>query len=287
VVSSIVLVLVRWHDARIALMSVFYLFCFVLLFLSCYTLCMRQQRMTRRELLAKKHETALIWRIILFSFFSFALLALVFYYAIPIMVKIADLWETARSSHEAVIPDMSNAVPIPRPQFEVPDRFATNSAQFVLKGTAQAGLTVHVVFNGQKASSVVADSSGVFTVGDIMLRDGVNTFVAYAQDAYGRKSAETHPLEVTFDTIAPKLDVVSPLDDAVFRGFRANIITVSGKTDGATQMYVNGSWIILQRDGTFSQPYQLSPGENILTFYALDDAGNRSVEVTRKVTYFP
>lgn len=248
---------------------------------------MREQTMTRKELLARKHETALIKRIVIISLFSLGLMALVFYYAIPAMVKIADIWETTRTSDQAVVTDPNAGVPLIRPRFEDDQNRATNSAELDLKGTATAGMNVHLVMNGQEKPSVVADNSAVFTFSGIRLADGVNTFVVYAQDDRGRKSDNSVELKITYDSRAPKLEVSEPGDGAVIGGARASVITLKGKTDEATQMYVNGGWIILKADGSFEHQYQLTPGENVLTLYAMDEAGNKSPDVVRRVTYNP
>jgi hypothetical protein len=248
---------------------------------------MREQSMTRKELLAKKHEEALIKRIVLISVFCIGAMALVFFYAIPTMVKIADIWDNTRNADKPNVNDVNASIPLVRPQFDNDQNRATNSAEFAINGSAPAGKTVHLMMNGAERPTTVADSSGVFTFSGIQLQEGSNVFVAYSQDERERKSDKTAELRIDLDTRSPKLDVTSPNDGETFGGARASVITLRGKTDEADEMYVNGGWIILKADGTFEHVYQLSPGENILTMYAKDKAGNKSVDVVRKVTYNP
>ncbi len=243
--------------------------------------------MTRKELLARKHEEALIKRIVIITVTSFVLIGLVFYYAIPTMVKIADIWETTRNSDTANVDNGDSNVPLSRPYFDQSIPTATNSAEFAITGSAPAGKTVHLVMNGAERPTTVADSSGVFTFAGIQLQEGANVFTAYSQDERERKSDKTGELRIDLDTRSPKLDVTGPNDGETFSGARASVITLRGKTDEADEMYVNGGWIILKADGTFEHVYQLSQGENILTMYAKDKAGNKSVDVVRKVTYNP
>jgi hypothetical protein len=250
-------------------------------------MAMREQTMTRKELLARKHEEALIKRIVIIALFSFGLIALVFYYAIPTMVKIADIWETTRNSGTANVDDPGAGIPLSRPYFDQSIPTATNSANFVLRGNSVAGVSIHATQNGRDLPEVVADSSGGFIISSLSLSEGANVFTVYAQDTRGKKSEVSQELKVSLDTRAPKLEVSSPNNGDTMSGARGGLISVKGKTDEATQMYVNGGWVILNADGTFDHKIQLAPGENTLTMYAADDSGNKSVEIVRKVTYNP
>lgn len=248
---------------------------------------MREQTITRKELLARKHEGALIKRIIIIALVSVGLIVLVFYFAIPTMVKIADIWETTRSSGTATVDNRNLGIPLSRPYFDQSTPNATNSADFVLRGQAVAGVSIHVSHNGRDLPEVVADSSGGFTLSNLSLNEGVNSFTVYAQDSSGKKSEVSPEFKVALDTRAPKLEISSPKNGNTFSGARGALISINGKTDEATQMYVNGSFVILNADGSFDHKYQLAPGDNILTMYAMDDAGNKSVEIVLKLTYNP
>jgi hypothetical protein len=241
---------------------------------------------TRKQLLAKKQEQVLIRRIALIVILTFGFIGVLAYYAIPAMVNIADAWETARNSNVVANKGDNNTIPLTRPSFQSLPYTATNSAEFVLKGYSKAGTTVFLDINSKDSGSVITDNSGMFTFGDITLNDGVNTFIAYSKDTDGRKSANTEPFVLTLDTRAPTLDITGPNYGDTFSGSQ-NYAEIKGTTSEATQMYVNDSWVIMNPDGSFAYKYQLKPGENTLTMYAKDDAGNKSVEVIRKVTYNP
>lgn len=203
------------------------------------------------------------------------------------MVNIADAWDTAKNANVAKSSNNDLQIPLTRPNFQSLPSNATNSADFVIKGYSQAGTTVYLKINTRESGSVVTDSSGTFTFGNIVLNEGDNRFVAYAKDASGRKSDETEPFILNLDTRAPTLEITSPNSGETLGGAEKKVLEVQGKTSEATQMYVNDSWVIMNPDGTFNYKVQLQPGENTLTMFAKDDAGNKSVDVVRKVTYNP
>jgi bacillopeptidase F len=240
----------------------------------------------RKELLARKHEQALVRRIVLIAIVCLTLVLLFIYFAIPAMVKIADVWETTRNASKPGVESSSLDIPLDPPQFNALPTDATNTPSVTVSGRAQAGLAVHLKFNGKDVQNIVADNSGNFTFGDMKLSEGKNTFIAYVQDSRGRKSVDSGSLSIILDTKAPRVQITSPSDGQVF-GSGQQIISVSGKADEATQMYVNGSLAILKSDGSFDTRVFLQPGENTITMYATDDAGNKSVDVARKVTYNP
>lgn len=248
---------------------------------------MKNQYMPKKDLLARKHEQALIRRIAIISVFCLAGIVLVIYFAIPAMVKIADVWDTTRNSN---VPNKTNTdltIPLQRPSFNSLPFDATNSATLTITGRAEPGLSVQLTFNGTETPSVIADNSGSFTFANVTMQEGSNSFSAYTKDSNGRKSLSTSVYTVFLDTRAPKLDVSNPNNGDTFGGASQTIVEVKGKTDEATEVYINGSRGILNADGSFSQKVQLQPGENILTMYAKDDAGNKSVDVSRKITYNP
>jgi bacillopeptidase F len=203
------------------------------------------------------------------------------------MVKIADVWDTTRNSSKPGTRAANSSLPLDRPAFNALPSDATNTASVTVSGRSHAGLTVHLKLNGKEIQNAVVDNSGNFTFTNITLSEGQNTFIAFAQDTQNRKSADSSVLSITLDTKPPRIQLTSPGENATYSGGNQQIITVSGKTDEATEMYVNSGWVILKPDGSFETRIQLQPGENTITAYASDDAGNKSVDVVRKVTYNP
>ncbi len=243
--------------------------------------------MPKKALLAKKHEQALVKKIVIISVFCFAGVILVIYFAIPAMVKIADVWDTTRNSN---VPNNSANgldLPLQKPTFNSLPFDATSSASLTLTGRAEPGLTVHLIVNTAEKANVIADNQGSFTFANVGLVAGTNSFSGYTQNNTGKKSALTTSYTVTVDTSIPKIEALAPNSGDIFSGASQAVIEVKGKTDEATEVYINGSRGILNADGTFAQKVQLQPGENTLTMYAMDGAGNKSVDVSRKVNYNP
>ncbi len=111
-----------------------------------------------------------------------------------------------------------------------------------MSGTAEAGSTVTVVIDGVSVGSVVANSSGIWAFSvTTPLSDGAHTLSATARDVAGNVSASSTPVQVTVDTLAPALPVVTqPLPNAsladqtpTLRGTAEAGSTVAVLIDGA------------------------------------------------------
>jgi hypothetical protein len=216
-----------------------------------------------------------------------ALILGMIYFAIPAMVQIADVWETTRNSGKSGVESSTLNIPLDVPRLDAFAGKATSNANVTISGRAQAGLTIQLKVNGKDLSPVVADNNGTFTFNDVKLSEGVNTFKAWAQDSKGRKSEESPEMQLVMDTKAPRVQINEPYDGQTFGGAQQLNVTVKGKADEATQVYVNESWAMMKADGTFETRLQLQPGQNTITVYAKDDAENKSPEVVRRVNYNP
>ena len=168
-----------------------------------------------------------------------------------------------------------------------------------LAGKAEAGSTVVIYDNGQKAGSTTADKDGNWTYTPTSpINEGPHEFEVTATDKAGNTSAKSDPFDITTDYTAPTAPAITGVDDHVGTitgpianggmtddqrpeihgtGTAGDVITVYTKDSsganhaiGSTTVGDNGTWTL--------QPSQaLASGVNDLTAVESDPAGNKSV----------
>ena len=198
------------------------------------------------------------------------------------MVKVSLVLDSIKgTSDPIVVNDQSVALP---PRF-IPNFEATNSAQITIDGYSNEGNTIELFVNGEKSGKVVVSKDGVFNFSDVVLNDGDNTITAIATGTNGKKSSETAPLKILYKKDPPKLEVDNPKDGDSFSGDSKDI-TIKGKTDLDTKVYINERIVIVSDDGSFEFKFTLSEGDNVIKIQAIDGAGNKK-ESEVKVKYSP
>lgn len=211
--------------------------------------------------------------------FSILLVLAVIYLGIPGLVKLSGFLGNFRSSSEPVT-TFDTTPPFP-PRLESISE-ATNSAQILIKGLSEPGSTVELFLNGETYKKVLASKDGAFEA-KIVLEEGENRILAQATDNANNVSQPSQTLFITYRKSGPKLEVSEPKDNANFKG-KDRTINIQGFSDPEATVTINDRYVILNPDGSFSYPYSLSEGENLLKIVAIDLAGNETV-VERKVNY--
>lgn len=174
----------------------------------------------------------------------------------------------------------SNALILP-PVLDPPVA-ATNSAQIVVTGKGQAGLSLIAYVNGDEIDSEKIPDTGTFSI-DVKLKEGTNTVSAKITDDKENTSELSNVVSVVYVNKPPELTVSDPSDNATINGEK-NTVTVNGITGENTTVTVNDRFVVVHNDNTFSYDYPLNEGDNILKIVATDSAGNRTT-VERRVTY--
>jgi len=160
---------------------------------------------------------------------------------------------------------------------------ATKSSSLVVSGSGQSGLTAIVYVNDAETKNISVTKSGMFATQLTNLKDGTNTISAKLMDNQGNLSDLSNVLTVEIKQKQPTLNVTSPSDNTSILGDN-NIVTISGNTDDNTTVTVNGRFIVIKSDNSFSYQYALGTGQTKLTVIATDEAGNTTT-VERNVTY--
>jgi len=151
----------------------------------------------------------------------------------------------------------------------------TATHRIVISGSAEIGSTVKLFKAGVPAGSTTTNSQGNFTLSDVTLSRGVNTFSATATDLAGNISPAA-TVSVTLDRIPPAAPQLIPLNSPT----NSPTITVSGAAEPmAIVKLFNGSNLIgtvpANSQGKFILTgVALKEGRNRLTAVAMDTAGN-------------
>lgn len=159
---------------------------------------------------------------------------------------------------------------------------ATNKEKITLQGFAEPGATVKIFLNEELKKEVVIETDGSFTTEAISLSLGKNKIKAKAYDQAGNESKDSGIIIIDFDKTPPELEVLSPEDSASFSGEEKEV-EITGKTEAEAALKINGHLIILNPEGNFSYPLNLSEGENIIQIEAIDKAENKT---EKEITVF-
>lgn len=162
---------------------------------------------------------------------------------------------------------------------------ATNSSQIDIKGYSTPHSKVKLYLDDQTKDTTEVSGEGSFTFQHISLSLGTNNIYAKTIDDKGTESLPSKTIKVIFDNEKPTLTISEPEDNKKIQGGDKKI-KVAGKTDPTAQIFINGTQVILDKDGNFSSDQPLSEGDNIITIKAVSLALN-VIELQRRVTYNP
>lgn len=204
-----------------------------------------------------------VWSII-------AILFLIFL-GIPTLVRFAGfIGEIAKSDKPVEINDITPPAP---PQFDEISEY-TNKERIDITGQTEAGATIKIRSNNED-SEIIANNEGKFNF-TFNLDKGENTIDAKAVDTSGNESTQTETYRIVNDNKEPELIVESPSDGASFFGSGQRQLSIKGKVDEIVDITINGRFVALKDDNTFSFATTLSEGENKFEVKATDPSGNES-----------
>lgn len=234
----------------------------------------------RKSRLTKIEEKKSIKQAVLFSFLSFVLMAALFLYGIPSLIKfIVFLGDLKSTDIKPVSEDqLAPTTPVIQPLPE-----ATSSANIKIKGYTEQGATVKLVIGGIDIEEVISDKDGQFIFDNIKLKLGANEIQTKAIDSAGNESQTSSVVTIIYDNQPPELEITKPEDGQKFFDNEREI-TVEGKTEESITVYVNNRFTSSNSDGNFSKTIGLNEGENDIIVKAIDRAGNKT-EKQIKVNY--
>lgn len=228
--------------------------------------------------IGRYEERKLRTRLILSIIGSIAIIAFLLVFGLKILIGFSLLVERLKGSsptqqtQSLLLAPTLDSLPI-----------ATNSATLSITGTGTPGSILILYVNEGEAKKLTIPSEGRFTVASVKVIEGQNTVSAKLTDEKQNLSDLSNVLTITVKRSPPSLEITSPSPNAAITGDK-NTVDVVGKAEEGSTVTVNGRFVVIQNDGSFSYPYPLSDGDNTLVVVAVDAAGNQTI-VERKVTY--
>lgn len=229
----------------------------------------------------KSKETSAYRRVSTTLILTFILFVLILLFGVQGLVKLASFLGGLRGSsapiektkEELLLPPRLAALPI-----------ATNSAKISISGFAESGSTIEIFLNDVLMGSALVSKEEKFELSDLTLEEGENKIYAFTR-VNNKRSPASRTIYVAFKKSPPKLEISSPADNAVISD-KERKVNIEGETDPDTSLSINGHWVIVKKDGTFSFELLLSEGENKIEIIARDAAGNE-VSKTLSVEFHP
>lgn len=162
---------------------------------------------------------------------------------------------------------------------------ATNTAEIDVKGYSTPGSRVKLFVDDSEFETIDVSSDGDFTFRKVSLSLGTNNIYAVSIDEKDRESLPSKTFKIVYDNEKPTLSVSEPEDGRNIQGGDRKV-KISGKTEPESEIFINDSQVIVDKDGNFESVQSLNDGENVFNIKAVDSASN-STEIVRRVTYQP
>lgn len=220
-------------------------------------------------------------RLVSYGIITFIILLIFSIWGITLLANLSNIWDSLRGNPVSAPAGDSTAPPPPTlhslAQY-------TSSPRVTISGSTEAGATVTLFKIGLEIDKQLVGNDGQFSFKNITLKEGSNSFTARSLDGARNESEDSRAVEITLDTVAPKITLAEPTDGTTTS---SQYVNVAGKTDPRATVTVNDQQQIVSPDGSFSGTVTMTtPGSNLVTVVATDLAGNQT-KITRTVTYSP
>lgn len=246
-----------------------------------YTLSMSYRYHSRRSAkrLARKSKRSFIITLIIIAFLIYATFTWILPYFIGGIGFIQNITSPQKTNVKQP-EDIAIAPPVLNISYE-----ATNTAQINIKGFTTPNLKIKLYIDDEPNQTVNSSPEGSFTFENVTLSIGTNNIYGKTMDNSGKESLSSKTIKLIYDNEKPTLSVLEPEDGKKIQGGDKKI-KISGKTDTDAKVFVNGTQVIVNSDGSFSIDQPLNDGDNTISIKTVDVASN-STEVQRAVNYTP
>jgi len=209
---------------------------------------------------------------------SIVFVIVMYKWGLPIFMNlVAGGGATRQDGNKDIIPPQTPIISA------LPD--ATNSARIVVEGYTEPDANIELLLNDQVEKIMKADTSGTFLF-ESLLRSGQNRIQLRAKDEANNESLSEVYL-VTMDSKPIELIVSAPKDGSEYFGKINQVIDIKGEVDkSGSQITINNSFVMVDKNGAFVHRFMLSGGENIISIVATDKAGN-TAEKSIRLIYTP
>lgn len=161
---------------------------------------------------------------------------------------------------------------------------ATNTSQININGFSTPNSKVNLYIDDSFKQTEDVSVEGRLLFENIDLSLGINNIFGKTLDEKGDESLPSKTIKIIFDNEKPALEISGPQDGIQVQGERK--VSVEGTSEPDAKVYINGSQIIVDKDGRFKAELSLNDGENIFLIKAVDKASNET-ETERRVNFTP
>ena len=195
---------------------------------------------------------------------------------------VGSIKETVKPAEKTLVEE-SDTAGLPPPILNIPFE-ATNTSEIDITGYSTANSKVKLFLDETEVEVVDVTTDGSFIFRNVSLNLGTNNFYGKTLDEEGKESLPSKTIRILYDNEKPSLEVRESEDNRNISGERK--IKISGVTEINAQIYINGSQVIVDKEGNFQTELMLNDGENIFNIKAQDSASN-STEISRRVNFTP
>lgn len=238
----------------------------------------RSRRSTKR--LARKSKQRFIVTLVIIIFLIYATLN----WILPYFIGGIGVVKNIIKPSQKITPQSAQNAALAPPVLSIPFE-ATNSSQININGFGTPNSKVKLYLDGESLQTLEVASDGSFTFTNVNLNLGTNNIYGTTVDDQNKESLPSKTIKLFFDNEKPPLTINEPEDNKTIQGGEKKV-KVTGKTDTGVNIFVNGTQIIVDRDGNFSTDQNINEGDNTISIKAIDTASN-STETERKVIYKP
>lgn len=197
----------------------------------------------------------------------------VLFVGIPLVAKMGGVISKFFQGNNSVIATNKDSI-APQPPYIESLPQGTNQQAVNIKGLAEPGSKVTLIFNKERSKEVLADGGGGYEFESITLKEGENTITVTATDDAGNESEPSQETKIVYKMNAPKLEIAEPLENQILTELD-NPVKIAGKTDQHTRVYVNETLSIVDSEGNYEKYLVLKDeGVNVIKLKAVDIAGN-------------
>lgn len=243
---------------------------------------MRRYSYKPRSIRKKEKKTAV--RLIVNFIIAIAIVYFLISWGLPALIGglsyIQKLKSPPKKTAASIVEDTAISPPVLNIPYE-----ATNTATIRIKGYSSADSKVEIYLDDDLKTTVNTQSDGSFQSDDIDLALGTNNIAARTVDEKGNKSLPSKNIKVIYSNEKPSLKINEPQDGQEIKGGDKKV-KVSGSTDTDNSVSINGSTVIVNNEGSFSQEININEGDNIIVIVATNRVGN-STTSERRVKYSP
>jgi len=240
-----------------------------------FTMAQRYRSRRQARKFARKSRRNFIISLFLIGLLGY----LSFAWILPTLINGIGLVKNNFSPSKKVVSDTSYNSSLAPPVLNIPYE-ATNTAQINIRGYGAPNSKMAIFLDDDKKDSVEVTDDGTFELKNIQLGLGINNIYGKSIDDKNQESLPSKTFKIIYDNEAPPLNISEPEDGKIIQGGDKRV-KISGNTEVNTQVFINDSQVIVDKNGNFSSEQTLNEGDNNFNIKAVDSVSNFTEAVRR------